>query len=155
MPKLLNLKHFPQEAEAGCLPACAQMVLAYLGISHSQTSLAEMLATHPQMGARFSNIVHLQSNLIDVVLQEARALDDLSHWLNQDLPVIAFIERSELPYSADNVSQHAVVVVGLDQDNIYLLDPAAQSSVITVTHGDFLLAWDEMKLAYAVISKKQ
>jgi predicted double-glycine peptidase len=52
------------------------------------------------------------------------------------------------------VSQHAVVIVGIDQDNVYLLDPAAQSSVITVTHGDFLLAWDEMKFSYAVISKR-
>ncbi len=36
MPKLLTVPFLRQEISSGCLPACAQMTLAYLGITHSQ-----------------------------------------------------------------------------------------------------------------------
>jgi uncharacterized protein YvpB len=120
----------------------------------SQAELAHSLGVRLDSGVPHSRITRLRSSQVNIIHQTAQGLNDLGVYLNHDLPVIAFVQAKELPHWRGRWSQHAVVIVGIDQDNVYLLDPAAQSSVITVTHDDFLLAWDEMKFSYAVISKR-
>jgi len=39
----LAVPHFPQSAEGYCLPACARMVLAYLGIERSEAQVSKVL----------------------------------------------------------------------------------------------------------------
>ena len=48
MPNILAVPHRRQETNAGCLPACAQMILNYLGLDLSQTELARLMGMHPQ-----------------------------------------------------------------------------------------------------------
>ena len=67
--------------------------------------------------------------------------------------MIAFVQMRELPHWQGHWSQHAVVVVGLGREAVHILDPAASAQVIAVASGDFLLAWEEMDLAYAVIAR--
>ena len=69
------------------------------------------------------------------------------------MPVIAFVQMRELPHWQGHWSQHAVVVLGLDQIAVHVLDPAASAQVIAVPVNDFVLAWEEMDWAYAVIAK--
>lgn len=65
------------------------------------------------------------------------------------LPV-AFIKTGEPPYwNAD--SDHAVVVVGIDDMYIYLNDPDFARAPMQVSHGDFGLAWLERDEFYAVL----
>ena len=154
MPKILAVPHFPQETDTGCLPACAQMVLAYLGFQRSQAELARLMGTHSQTGTLYSHITRLHSNQIAVEYGKASELNDLVNWLNNDLPVIAFVQMGELPYARDHWTQHAVVIAGVDQDAVYVRDPAVSLPALSVPHGDFLLAWEEMSLAYAVIAKR-
>ena len=154
MPKILAVPHFRQETKTGCLPACIQMILAYLGISRSQAELARLMGTHPQAGTPYPRITRLRSDQISVDYAKARGLDELIGWLNRDQPVIAFVQMSELPHWRDHWSQHAIVAVGSDQEAVHVLDPAASSQVIAVPHADFVLAWEEMALAYAVIAKR-
>ena len=152
MPNTLAVLHRRQETSAGCLPACAQMILNYLGIERSQTELARLMGTHPQAGTPYSYITRLRSSEINVAYQKASGPDDLSLWLNRQLPAIAFVQMRELPHWQGHWSQHAVVVVGLDQIAVHILDPAASGLVIAVPVNDFMLAWEEMDLAYAVIA---
>jgi len=153
MPNILAVPHRRQETNAGCLPACAQMILNYLGLDRSQTELARLMGTHPQAGTPYSHITRLRSSEINVAYQKATGLDDLSQWLNRRLPVIAFVQMRELPHWQGHWSQHAVVVVGLDQIAVHVLDPATPAQVIAVPVNDFVLAWEEMDWAYAVIAK--
>ena len=52
-------------------------------------------------------------------------------------------------------SPHAVVVVGIDNDAVYLLDPDySERTPVTVTVGDFALAWSHFDQAYAVLAKR-
>ena len=153
MPNILAVLHRRQETNAGCLPACAQMILNYLGLDRSQTELARLMGTHPQAGTPYSRITRLRSNKINIAYQRASGLDDLAKWLERQLPVIAFVQMRELPHWQGHWSQHAVVVVGLDQIAVHVLDPAASAQVIAVPVNDFVLAWEEMDWAYAVIAK--
>lgn len=154
MSNILPVPYRRQELDAGCLPACAQMVLAYLGVQCSQAEIARLLGTHPQAGTPYSCLVRLRSAQLDVAYRKASALDDIANWLAQDLPVIAFVQMRELPHWQGHWSQHAVVIVGLSADHVYILAPAASAQVIAVPVNDFLLAWSEMDLAYAVFAKR-
>ncbi len=73
------------------------MVLAYLGVTISQTELARMLGTHPLVGTPYSRTTRLRSLSIDVVYQTGD-LGNVAHWLTQGAPVIAFVQLRELPY---------------------------------------------------------
>lgn len=153
MPNILPVPYRPQETKVGCLPACIQMVLAYQGIIYSQTELSRLLGTHPLAGTPHSRIVRLRSLNLRVAYQKATGLNDLSRWLARELPVITFVQARELPHWQGQWFQHAVVVVGVEENVVYLLDPAATAAVIATPGDDFLLAWEEMDLAYAVLAK--
>jgi predicted double-glycine peptidase len=70
--------------------------------------------------------------------------------LVQGQPVIVFVRTSELPYW-DYGTDHALVVVGCDDDNIYVNDPNFAEAPISVPRGDFELAWLERDYYYALI----
>ena len=152
MSKILPVPYQPQEISAGCLPACAQMVLAYLGVKRSQAEIARLVGTHPQAGTPYSRLLRLRSAQLDVAYQKASSLDDIANWLARDLPVIAFVQMRELPHWQGHWSQHAVVIVGLSAEHVHILDPAASAQVIAVPANDFLLAWSEMDSAYAALA---
>ena len=57
----LPLPHKPQPGDGYCLPACVQMVFAYLGISRTQDAIAKTLRLNPPFGTRHSNIKKVAS----------------------------------------------------------------------------------------------
>jgi uncharacterized protein YvpB len=66
-------------------------------------------------------------------------------------PCIVFLRTGELPYWQEDTG-HAVVLVGMDEDVVYLNDPAFAQAPQRVSRGDFLLAWLEFDYDYAVIT---
>ena len=46
---------------------------------------------------------------------------------------------------------HAVVVIGYDAEQIWLLDPAALPEPMSVSIDEFMLAWGELDYRYAVL----
>ena len=153
MARVLNVTHSRQETETGCLAACAHKVLGYLGIRRSQDDLARHKCSIPHVGTVGRNILNLQSPKVHVVYAQG-TLELLRTWLAQDVPVIAFVQTAELPYWDGVEARHTVVVIGLDDENVYLLDPARDLDVITVSLGDFVLAWEEwMEGRCAVITR--
>lgn len=79
-------------------------------------------------------------------------IDSIRQWLAHGLPVIALVQTNQLAYWGGETAQHAVVVVGMTDRLVYLLDPAQSEAVITVTIEEFWLAWDEMGLMFSVIA---
>jgi len=154
MANVLSVPHFPQETDGYCLPACAQMVLKYLGVVRSQAELALQLGTRANIGTPHSHLTRLKSPTIDV-LYAAGDWDDLQQHLEQERPVIVFVQAGELPHWRGRKSRHAVVVVGIGLDTASVLDPASSPKPIDVPVGDFMLAWDEFDNTFAVISLRQ
>jgi predicted double-glycine peptidase len=126
------------------------MVLAYLGLSRAQERLARELDVRPPFGAPASNVTRLRSNVLDVTFTSGD-LDDLQSHLARGNPPIVFVQASEFPHWRGHVSQHAVVVVGMDERAVHILDPAADAAPISVPIGDFLLAWSELDCIYALL----
>ena len=146
---------FHAQADDGfCLPACVQMVLEHLGVRESQQSLARKLDVRSPLGAPASNVMHLRSDILEATCSTG-TLGDLRQCVARGYAPIAFLQAGELPHWRGRRSQHAVVVVGVAEASVCLLDPAADESTIRVPAGDFLLAWIEMDCLYALITRSQ
>ncbi|HRQ38376.1 MAG TPA: C39 family peptidase [Chloroflexota bacterium] len=147
---VLPVRHVPQENEAGCLAACSQMVLRFLGIKKSQRALNHLFQP-TAFGVPFSRLTRLQR--FDVVVSIRLFGDDRSliQAIDQQTPAIVFVRTRPLPYwQAD--TQHAIIIVGYDDAHFLVNDPAFKQSPLTVPTTSLLLAWDGMDYAYALIT---
>lgn len=130
------------------------MALAYLGVSRSQEELARKLGLWPRLSVPASNITRLRSASLAILYADG-TLEDVANWLTQGAPVIAFVQAGELPHWRDQLFQHAVIIAGLDEQTVYLFDPAAETARLSTPVGDFLLAWEEMDCLYAAFIRRQ
>lgn len=152
MAQPLPVPFYKQQAVGYCLPACAQMVLAYQGISHSQDELARESNLKPGLGTPTRNIQRLASPEIKVVYEEG-TLEQVQTWLGMGIPVIAFVQAGELSHWQDESFQHAVVIIGLEKDMAWLLDPDTNGNPIAIPTNELMLAWSGMDYLYAVLLK--
>jgi len=146
--RLLNIPHRSQEEEAGCLAACAQMVLHHLGVDQSQTALNRLLGL-TSIGTPYSNLRRLAEFHVTVTTRTGEEAD-LRSAIDRNQPVIAFVMTDDLPYWLDTAS-HAIVIVGYDERSVLLNDPAF-SAPQSVAWDDFILAWSEHDFVYALIT---
>ncbi|MEM7534869.1 MAG: C39 family peptidase [Chloroflexota bacterium] len=79
-------------------------------------------------------------------------LDNLYDALTKNVPAIVPVQTAELPYWNHTPNQHAVVLVGMDAQFVYLNDPAFHIPALRVPIGDFDLAWLGQGEQYAVLS---
>ena len=78
----------------------------------------------------------------------------LQAFLSAQQPVIAFVRTVEFHYAHVD-SPHAVVVVGMDDVAIHLLDPDyPEQTPVAVSIDEFALAWAHFDQAYAVIATR-
>jgi ABC-type bacteriocin/lantibiotic exporter with double-glycine peptidase domain len=149
---LLPISHRQQSQQADCLAACAQMVLQYLQIPIAYSQLLAILETD-RGGSTFSKLKKLEPQLrLTVELaQGSDDLDLLDRYLDETLPIIAYVNTGELKSYWRYTTFHAVVVVGLDDEFVYVNDPYFDDAPQAVPRGEFILAWLEQDYWYAVI----
>ena len=150
MPQPLSLPHKRQIADGYCLAACAEMVLAYWGVAIAQESLANLLGIIAHLGAPASRIMRLEAHGMKVACGVGE-WELLHHWLKKQVPLVTAIQAGELAHWQGDSFQHAIVVVGVDETAVYLLDPASEIAPLRVDLDEFLLAWGEMNYWYAVV----
>jgi ABC-type bacteriocin/lantibiotic exporter with double-glycine peptidase domain len=147
----LPVAYHRQRADGYCLAACAQMALDYWGIAADQEALARQLGVEPGVGAPARRIERLGSPDL-AVIYESGEWDIVPAWLAGNTPLIAMIQAGELPHWQGDCFQHAVMVVGCDASQVWLLDPAARPDPLAVSIDEFMLAWGEMDYRYAAVA---
>lgn len=145
----LPVSHRKQVQRSDCLAACAAMVLDYIGRPCPYQQLLSLLGVKA-IGTPSSNILRL-TRLGVSVIHKAGTLEELELRIAQGQPCIVFLDTAELPYWSE-ATFHAVVVVGMDDEYVYVNDPAFDEAPQRITWGDFDLAWIEEGYYYAVIS---
>lgn len=127
------------------------MALAYFDILVTQNDLiAKLDAT--EIGAPFSRISRIEDYGVKVELKRAANLLDLMNALDADSPGIVAVNLLFLPYSYEDFD-HAVLVVGANEEDITLLDPATKDGTQIVSVDAFIAAWTERDCALAIISQ--
>lgn len=147
---LLAVSHWKQRRQADCLVACTAMVLDYLQIPVNYDGLTRLLRTMP-IGTFFRNLRHLESALglsVTVGYGDFRVLH--TH-LESGLPVIVSVNTKMLSYWNHQETIHALVVIGIDEEHVYVNDPAIEESPKPIAIAEFELAWFEEKELYGVI----
>jgi ABC-type bacteriocin/lantibiotic exporter with double-glycine peptidase domain len=150
-PTLLPIELRPQEAEAGCLAACAQMVLAGSGLALSQAELNRLFELTPA-GVPLSRLRRLDRYGVKVAIHRHGDLPDLHRSIEQNTPPIIFIRTEALAYWSED-TQHAVVVSGYEGSDLWLNDPAFPAASQKVLAAELMLAWDEFDNAYALLTR--
>jgi ABC-type bacteriocin/lantibiotic exporter with double-glycine peptidase domain len=129
-----------QVRQSDCLAACAAMVLDFLGETVDYRRLLRLLDIDA-FGA-----THLG---FDVVYGEA-TFSVLAQIVTQGAPVIVFVDTHELSYW-DQATNHAIVVVGIEDDYVLVNDPAFDDVARPILAAEFELAWLNADSTYAVI----
>ena len=148
----LPVPHRRQHQQADCLPACAAMVLDYLGQPIDYDDLLRLLGTTPY-GTVARHVLRLMRPDLNVIYSEG-SLADLKACLDRRLPPIALVKTGELPYWAYD-TLHAVVLLGYDEAHVYVNDPVFEQTALPVPISDFELAWLEMGNRYVVFEPAQ
>ncbi len=111
------------------------------------------MGVRPYVGAPYSAVKRLIALGVNVVYARQGHLPILRDALNHNLPIILFIRAGEWAYWQGHKSQHAIVLVGLDDSaqTAYVLGPAMPPAPLGVPLDELMLAWDETDNAYAVL----
>lgn len=124
------------------------MVLAYLGHDLTEPQVANILRSY-SFGTPASNIRFLESLGLSVNFAQM-SLPRLRAYLHNQVPCILFVQAGDLPY-CESEGFHAIVVVGLGQDLVYVNDPATDTGPQTVPLDHLMLAWSEFEHEGAAI----
>lgn len=151
-PLQLKVPFISQRKPGECLAACAAMLCAYWNMPVDYQVLVRDLEIRVDAGGLLENIRHLTRYGFSAFYRRQNRLDDLYRALENGWPPIVGVQAGEFPYWTEPPTQHAVVVVGMTLDAIWLNDPASAHAPIAVPYGDFDLAWLEMDEAFAVIA---
>jgi predicted double-glycine peptidase len=113
---MLNIKPF-RERTNYCGPASLKMVLDYFGIKKSENELARMMGCVETLGVEAGIMIQTANKLglAGFVKDDATFGDIRKYVLDDQIPVIVDW------FSEDD--GHYSVVVDIDEENIYLLDP--------------------------------
>jgi ABC-type bacteriocin/lantibiotic exporter with double-glycine peptidase domain len=149
---LSNFAHRRQQRESDCLVACAEMVLNHIGIQLEYNRLAKLLRAGPSF-TPFSNLRYLASLGLSITIGKDSDLSLFEQYIEVGLPVVVAVRTINWPHWGQEVTEHAVVVVGIDRNNdvIFINDPFFADTLIEMELLRFETGWEELDRRYAVI----
>ncbi|MFH1065097.1 MAG: cysteine peptidase family C39 domain-containing protein [Nanoarchaeota archaeon] len=116
---MLKVKPF-KSSPAHCGPGVFKMILGYYGIERTEKELAKELKWNERDGVTARNIIKAAKKYgLEGFIKDNSSIKDIRHYvLEKKIPVIVewFLEDEG----------HFCVVVGIDKNNIYLMDPFRQ-----------------------------
>lgn len=148
---LLGIRH-RRQSQADCLVACAKMVLDYLGVMVEYDALADRLG-NTNRGTPFPNIERLTTLGLFVEVSKYGDSTTFERHIEWGLPVIVGVKTLNWQHWGNVITDHAVVVVGIDQVNnkIYIHDPFFANAPIEMSLVEFEGGWIERDQQYAII----
>ena len=148
---LLNVSHWKQRQPADCLAACSAMVLDYLQIEVEYDDLLNQFETK-SFGSPFRNIHKLESMGLSVTTGEWGGLETINACLTLGVPILVNVQTGELRSYWEREASHVVLVLGIDETESIIHDPAFNDAPKHISIGEFMLAWDEQYQRYGVIA---
>jgi len=124
------------------------MVLQYYGDERPEAELQVLLGCTP-VGTSVGSLTRISKLGYRVDLWYA-TLEELKAFIDAGGPVIAFVRTGGLDYWREDCP-HAVVIVGYDEDTIYMDDPYFEDAPQRASVQSFRAAWRRTRNRLAVI----
>ena len=132
---LIEVPHYLQSDDSTCGPASLRMVMAYFGLEISEEDLAGACGHTYELGCRSEDMACAAKSLgFDVYLKNNSTIEELSRLVNAGQPVIVDW------FCGDPPEGHSSVVIGVSENNIYILDPYLEEMRV-VAKEDFRRCW--------------
>lgn len=160
--KKLSVPVYTQQTNYTCGPACARMVLKYLGYTYSESELATASDTTDDSGAivwklrqAINDRISSGDGYIEKYIGSSGFSDNLIYSIDNDRPVICHTMAYELDYYNNNTAFHGHYIVangyrygmsGSTSDSTaYIIDPNYDSRY----NGEFTCDWGNVNEAIA------
>lgn len=130
-----------------CGPASLKIVFDYYGVEKSEQEIARLAGTTQDLGTDDEGIKKAAENLgFKVEIKNEASFEDIQDWLDKKVPVIVnWFTRGRIDYSEEDVPDgHYSIVVGLDDEFIYLQDPEI-GKLRRITRDNFMKVWFDFK----------
>ncbi len=145
------LFHVPdarQSANYSCGATALQAVLYYWGIDIEEDELMALLNTSPDFGTDEKDIVKVAQHMgLEAEIKDNITLEDLENSIKEGVPVIVDCQSwrgsaySNKSWADDWDDGHYMVVIGIDENNVYLEDPYTLGSRGFIPRKEFLERW--------------
>lgn len=151
---ILAVPYFRQETDDTCAPACLRMALAFRFPNGQvmEAELARRCRCEKGEGCAADDVFRAarRYRLAAVWLENQRIEEEVDAALGAGCPVLANTELRGLPYlpSLPDVDQdaefwHSVLIIGLDEQYVYLHDPAPQGGARrAIERESFFAGWE-------------
>jgi hypothetical protein len=128
------------------------MVLHHLGLTISYRRLAKLLRAGPSF-TPFTHLRLLESLHLSIRIGQRGDLSIFAPTIESGLPVVVRVKTIGWPHWGNEITEHAVVVVGIDQRQgvIYIHDPFFAEAPIALSLLRFETGWIEGDGYYAII----
>ncbi|MBI4067815.1 C39 family peptidase [Candidatus Kaiserbacteria bacterium] len=129
-----------------CAPATLKMLLMFWnlpGQEKTDLELATVLGTDPDLGTTNETFLkELKQFGLEAIVKDHATYEDVQEWLDKKIPVVVdwFSPGPEGSAEDEMPDGHYSIVVGLDDENIYLQDPEI-GHLRTVSRRHFFRVW--------------
>jgi len=141
---LLPVKPFQETLfKSMCGPVSLKMVFDYYGIEKSEEEIAKLAGVTEDLGTDDQGIKKAAESLGFMVgIKNESSFEDIQDYLSKKIPVIVnWFTRGRIDYDDSQVPDgHYSVVVGLDEEFIYLQDPEI-GKLRKIERSDFMKVW--------------
>jgi predicted double-glycine peptidase len=149
---LLNVPDVRQPTDSSCGPTSLQAVLAYYGTDVRVDELINM-TNSSENGTAPDNIAQAARELgFNAEIKENMTLQDLQQNINQGAPIIIDCQAwkdnntTSQNWTSDQDDGHYMVLIGIDNQNVYFEDPAILGSRGYIPIQEFLDRWHDVYL---------
>ena len=141
---MIHVPHLCQKpGSQSCLVISVKMVLDYHGIYRTEAEIGAVMEFDPVLGASIMNIDLLPEKWGIMTYAGEIHPEDLKREINHDKPVLVVVEAPYLPYRDASIrANHTLVVVGYDDEVVYVNDALLAEAPTAIPWKDFLKAWD-------------
>ena len=141
---LLDVKPFQETLNADmCGPASLKIVLEYYGINKSEDELSQLCKFKEGLGVDDKGIKSAAEKLgLKVKIKNNSSFKDIEKWLKKETPVIVdWFTKGRTDYGDSSTADgHYSVVMGLDDNFIYLQDPEL-GAMRKIERNNFMRVW--------------
>lgn len=137
-----------QSTEYSCGAAALQAVLSYWGRDVGEVDIMELLNTDPESGTYPEDIIRVAGAMgLEAEYGENLTLEEVEAAVLQGVPVIVDCQAWRSPatgnvsWAEDWVDGHWMVIIGMDDENVYFEDPYILGSRGFMSRQEFEERW--------------